>query len=93
MLSHSQKPVGIFSLLDEESKFPKASDLSFVNKVISNLGKHPNFSIEKKAKGKTTVFAVNHFAGTVSKLSPDMLKHNSSNLGFTSETGVLRNTF
>ncbi|XP_072026265.1 myosin-IIIb-like [Amphiura filiformis] len=59
------RPVGIFALLDEESKFPKASDLSFVNKVISNNGKNPNFLMEKKSKGKTTLFGINHFAGAI----------------------------
>ena len=29
-----QKPVGVFHLLDDESNFPKASDLSFLEKAL-----------------------------------------------------------
>ncbi len=32
----SRKPVGIFHLLDDESNFPKASDLSFLEKCHYN---------------------------------------------------------
>ena len=32
----SKKPVGIFHLLDDESNFPKASDLSFLEKCHYN---------------------------------------------------------
>ena len=65
-MHHSQKPLGLFSILDEESRFPQASDVTFVNKVVSNHGKNSNFLKEKKARGHTTKFGITHYAGEVS---------------------------
>lgn len=54
----------MFSLLDEESRFPKSSDVSFVNKLSTNHQKNKNFGREKRAD--PTQFGVKHYAGTVS---------------------------
>ncbi|XP_043912237.1 myosin-4 [Protopterus annectens] len=62
-----EKPMGIFSILEEECMFPKASDQSFKNKLYDqHLGKSNNFQKPKPAKGKAEAhFSLVHYAGTV----------------------------
>ena len=62
-----EKPMGIFSILEEECIVPKASDKSFQEKLHRNhLGKHPNFGKAKLVKGKKEAhFDLHHYAGTV----------------------------
>ncbi|XP_025017704.1 myosin-7 isoform X3 [Tetranychus urticae] len=63
-----EKPMGILSILEEESMFPKASDKTFLDKLNTNhLGKSPNFQKPKPPKpGQSEAhFALVHYAGTV----------------------------
>uniref|UniRef100_A0A8C5BDB2 Myosin heavy chain, fast skeletal muscle-like n=1 Tax=Gadus morhua TaxID=8049 RepID=A0A8C5BDB2_GADMO len=62
-----EKPMGIFSILEEECMFPKASDTTFKNKLYDqHLGKTKAFEKPKPAKGKAEAhFAMVHYAGTV----------------------------
>ncbi|KAJ8367014.1 hypothetical protein AAFF_G00333880 [Aldrovandia affinis] len=62
-----EKPLGIFSILEEECMFPKASDTTFKNKLYDqHLGKTNAFQKPKPAKGKAEAhFALMHYAGTV----------------------------
>uniref|UniRef100_A0A2K6K6Q1 Myosin heavy chain 1 n=1 Tax=Rhinopithecus bieti TaxID=61621 RepID=A0A2K6K6Q1_RHIBE len=62
-----EKPMGIFSILEEECMFPKATDTSFKNKLYEqHLGKSNNFQKPKPAKGKPEAhFSLIHYAGTV----------------------------
>ncbi|XP_032995377.1 myosin-1B [Lacerta agilis] len=62
-----EKPMGIFSILEEECMFPKATDTSFKNKLYEqHLGKCKNFEKPKPGKGKAEAhFALVHYAGTV----------------------------
>ncbi|XP_047182056.1 myosin-2-like isoform X1 [Vigna umbellata] len=55
-----KKPLGLFSLLDEESNFPKASDLTLANKLKQHLHSNPCF---KGERGRA--FSVSHYAGEV----------------------------
>ena len=66
-LSSSLQPMGIFSILEEECMFPKATDTSFKNKLYDqHLGKSNNFQKPKPAKGKAEAhFSLVHYAGTV----------------------------
>ncbi|KAF2077800.1 hypothetical protein CYY_000921 [Polysphondylium violaceum] len=57
-----KRPLGILSLLDEESKFPQATDLTFLEKLHINHEKHPYY--EKPRRSKTT-YVVKHYAGEV----------------------------
>ena len=59
--------MGIFSILEEECMFPKATDTSFKNKLYEqHLGKSNNFQKPKPAKGKAEAhFSLVHYAGTV----------------------------
>lgn len=61
--------MGILSILEEESMFPKATDKTFEDKLNANhLGKSPNF--RKPAIPKPGCqqghFALAHYAGVVS---------------------------
>jgi myosin-5 len=56
-----QKPLGLLSLLDEESNFPKATDLTFASKLKQHL--HSN-SCFKGERGRA--FGIRHYAGEVS---------------------------
>nr|XP_055073465.1 myosin heavy chain, fast skeletal muscle-like [Misgurnus anguillicaudatus] len=62
-----EKPMGIFSILEEECMFPKATDMSFKNKLHDqHLGKCAAFQKPKPAKGKAEAhFSLVHYAGTV----------------------------
>ncbi|XP_038633465.1 myosin-4-like isoform X2 [Scyliorhinus canicula] len=62
-----EKPMGIFSILEEECMFPKASDTTFKNKLYDqHLGKSNNFQKPKLTKGKVEAhFSLVHYAGTV----------------------------
>ncbi|XP_041943197.1 myosin heavy chain, fast skeletal muscle-like [Alosa alosa] len=62
-----EKPMGIFSILEEECMFPKASDTSFKNKLYDqHLGKNNAFQKPKTVKGKPEAhFTLVHYAGTV----------------------------
>ncbi|XP_051932799.1 myosin heavy chain, fast skeletal muscle-like [Hippocampus zosterae] len=62
-----EKPMGIFSILEEECMFPKASDITFKNKLFDqHIGKSAPFQKPKPAKGKAEAhFALVHYAGTV----------------------------
>lgn len=60
-----QKPLGLLSLLDEESNFPKASDLTFVNKLKQHLSSNPCLKGERG-----NAFSIRHYAGEVGFLLP-----------------------
>merc|ERR1719209_1309200 len=62
-----EKPMGIFSILEEECMFPKASDTTFKDKLYAqHLGKNKAFEKPKPGKGKAVAhFALVHYAGTV----------------------------
>ncbi|XP_021952513.2 myosin heavy chain, muscle isoform X2 [Folsomia candida] len=62
------QPMGIMSILEEESMFPKASDQTFLEKLRNNhLGKSQNFVKSKPSKpGQVeSHFSIVHYAGTV----------------------------
>uniref|UniRef100_A0A3P8UKS8 Myosin heavy chain, fast skeletal muscle-like n=1 Tax=Cynoglossus semilaevis TaxID=244447 RepID=A0A3P8UKS8_CYNSE len=62
-----EKPMGIFSILEEECMFPKATDITFKSKLYDqHLGKSAPFQKPKPAKGKAEAhFSLVHYAGTV----------------------------
>merc|ERR1719209_105973 len=62
-----EKPLGIFSILEEQCMFPKASDKTFSDKLLDqHLGKNKAFEKPKPAKGKGEAhFSLVHYAGTV----------------------------
>uniref|UniRef100_A0A8C0EZ42 MYH1B protein n=1 Tax=Bubo bubo TaxID=30461 RepID=A0A8C0EZ42_BUBBB len=80
-----EKPMGIFSILEEECMFPKATDTSFKNKLYDqHLGKSANFQKPKPAKGKAEAhFSLVHYAGTVDYNISGWLEKNKDPLNET----------
>lgn len=58
-------PPGILALLDEECWFPKATDKTFVEKVVQEQGSNSKFQKPKKLKDDVD-FCIMHYAGKVS---------------------------
>ena len=58
----SKKPVGVFHLLDDESNFPKASDLSFLEKCHYN---HALNELYSRPRMSSMEFGIKHYAGQV----------------------------
>lgn len=57
-----KKPVGIFPLLDDESNFPKATDLSFLEKCHYN---HALNELYSRPRMSSMEFGIKHYAGQV----------------------------
>ncbi|KAJ4976160.1 hypothetical protein NE237_001266 [Protea cynaroides] len=55
-----KKPLGLLSLLDEESTFPKATDLTLADKLKQHLNASPCFKGQRGG-----AFSVRHYAGEV----------------------------
>ncbi|XP_071907469.1 myosin-2-like isoform X3 [Coffea arabica] len=55
-----KKPIGLISLLDEESNFPKATDLTLADKLKQHLDTNPCFKGERGG-----AFIIHHYAGEV----------------------------
>ena len=58
----SLQPLGLFALLDEESRFPKANDKSLVQKFHSHCQHHRRYI---QPKGNEIAFGIQHYAGKV----------------------------
>ncbi|TKC47978.1 hypothetical protein EI555_000265, partial [Monodon monoceros] len=80
-----EKPMGIFSILEEECMFPKATDTSFKNKLYDqHLGKSSNFQKPKAVKGRAEAhFSLIHYAGTVDYSVSGWLEKNKDPLNET----------
>ncbi|KAI3816405.1 hypothetical protein L1987_16099 [Smallanthus sonchifolius] len=70
-LRSSQKPLGLLTLLDEETTFPNGTDMSFANKLKQHLNSNPCF---KGERGKA--FTVRHYAGDVTYDTTGFLEKN-----------------
>ncbi|XP_034544503.1 myosin-9-like isoform X2 [Notolabrus celidotus] len=68
-------PPGILALLDEECWFPKATDKSFVEKVVQEQGSNPKFQKPKKLKDDVD-FCIIHYAGKVDYKADEWLMKN-----------------
>lgn len=58
-----EKPMGIMALVDEECWFPKATDKSFVEKLVTSHNAHPKF-LKTDFRGEAD-FSILHYAGKV----------------------------
>lgn len=56
------KPIGILSLLDEQSAFPQATDRDFVDKLNSKFKAHANYEV---VRSHSPAFTVVHYAAKV----------------------------
>merc|ERR1719234_942067 len=69
-----EKSMGIMALVDEECWFPKATDKSFVEKMVTSHAQHPKFV---KGDFKATAdFSVLHYAGQVNYSAAQWLMKN-----------------
>ncbi|KAM9392532.1 myosin-9-like isoform 2-T2 [Pholidichthys leucotaenia] len=75
LIEKPASPPGILALLDEECWFPKATDKSFVEKVLQEQGSHPKFFKPKKLKDEAD-FSVIHYAGKVDYKADEWLMKN-----------------
>ncbi len=57
------KPMNIMALIDEESKFPKGTDVTLLNKLHKTHGTNGNYLKPKSDINQS--FGLNHFAGVV----------------------------
>ncbi|KAM5229350.1 uncharacterized protein MYH16 [Ctenodactylus gundi] len=82
-----EKPMGIFSILEEQCVFPKATDATFKAALYDNhLGKSNNFLKPKgasKGKGPEAHFELVHYAGTVGYNITGWLEKNKDPLNET----------
>ncbi|XP_056143748.1 myosin-11-like [Lampris incognitus] len=75
LIERPNNPPGILALLDEECWFPKATDISFVDKLLNTHTGHVKFSKPKQHKDKL-VFTVLHYAGKVDYNAANWLTKN-----------------
>ncbi|XP_039229035.1 myosin heavy chain, muscle isoform X26 [Drosophila yakuba] len=81
-----EKPMGILSILEEESMFPKATDQTFSEKLTNtHLGKSAPFQKPKPPKPgqQAAHFAIAHYAGCVSYNITGWLEKNKDPLNDT----------
>merc|ERR1712226_1199650 len=81
-----EKPMGLLAILEEESLFPKATDLTFAGKLHENLLGKPGCENFQKANPKpdpNAHFAVIHYAATVSYNLTGWLEKNEDPLNDT----------
>merc|ERR1719410_2901718 len=69
-----EKPMGIMALVDEECWFPKATDKSFVEKLVSSHSVHPKF-VKPDFKSNAD-FSILHYAGQVNYSAAQWLMKN-----------------
>uniref|UniRef100_A0A8C5FVF2 Myosin-9 n=1 Tax=Gadus morhua TaxID=8049 RepID=A0A8C5FVF2_GADMO len=75
LIERSTGPPGVLALLDEECWFPKATDKSFVEKVVQEQGGSPKFQKPKKLKDNVD-FCIIHYAGKVDYKADEWLMKN-----------------
>uniref|UniRef100_A0A034VDP4 Myosin heavy chain, muscle n=1 Tax=Bactrocera dorsalis TaxID=27457 RepID=A0A034VDP4_BACDO len=81
-----EKPMGILSILEEESMFPKATDQTFADKLVNtHLGKSAPFQKPKPPKPgqQAAHFAIGHYAGVVAYNITGWLEKNKDPLNDT----------
>ncbi|KAI7697597.1 Myosin heavy chain [Sarcoptes scabiei] len=69
-----EKPMGVLALLDEECWFPKATDKTFVDKLITSHNTHPKF-VRTDFRANAD-FSIIHYAGKVDYLASQWLMKN-----------------
>uniref|UniRef100_A0A7N6AE76 Myosin, heavy chain 11a, smooth muscle n=1 Tax=Anabas testudineus TaxID=64144 RepID=A0A7N6AE76_ANATE len=90
LIERPNNPPGILALLDEECWFPKATDVSFVEKLMNTQGNHMKFAKPKQLKDKTE-FSILHYAGKVDYNATSWLTKNMDPLN-DNVTSLLNNS-
>ncbi|NXJ11635.1 MYO3B protein, partial [Odontophorus gujanensis] len=71
------KPLGLLSLLDEQSAFPQATDKTFVDKLNSSFKGNLHF---QPSRGRVLGFSIIHYAGKVQYTAGGFLEKNRDTL-------------
>ncbi|KAM8793019.1 myosin-IIIb-like [Eudromia elegans] len=71
------KPLGLLSLLDEQSAFPQATDKTFVDKLNSSFKGNLHF---QPGRGRVLGFSIIHYAGNVQYTAGGFLEKNRDTL-------------
>ncbi|XP_025943051.1 myosin-IIIb-like isoform X1 [Apteryx rowi] len=71
------KPLGLLSLLDEQSAFPQATDKTFVDKLNSSFKGNLHF---QPGRGRVLGFSIVHYAGNVQYTAGGFLEKNRDTL-------------
>ncbi|NXF62377.1 MYO3B protein, partial [Ciccaba nigrolineata] len=71
------KPLGLLSLLDEQSAFPQATDKTFVDKLNSSFKGNLHF---QPGRGRVLGFSILHYAGKVQYTAGGFLEKNRDTL-------------
>ncbi|CBZ56289.1 Myosin, related [Neospora caninum Liverpool] len=79
------KPLGLFSMLDEECMVPAGKDRGFNNKVCQKHTGHKRFGV---IKTKPNCFVVHHFAGSVEYCSDGFLEKNKDQLSLDLQEAI-----
>ncbi|XP_065184924.1 unconventional myosin heavy chain 6-like [Sycon ciliatum] len=58
-------PTCVLRMLDDECRFPKGTDESYVEKQHADLGGHPNYVIPEDKRRLKMEFGIQHYAGAV----------------------------
>ncbi|KAM9346433.1 uncharacterized protein ABDE67_013040 [Symphorus nematophorus] len=90
LIERPNNPPGILALLDEECWFPKATDVSFVEKLLNTHTGHVKFSKPKQHKDKL-MFSILHYAGKVDYNAANWLTKNMDPLN-DNVTALLNNS-
>ncbi|KAM7387492.1 hypothetical protein PAMA_009893 [Pampus argenteus] len=90
LIERPNNPPGILALLDEECWFPKATDVTFVDKLLNTHMDHVKFSKPKQLKDKL-LFSVVHYAGKVDYNADNWLTKNMDPLN-DNVTALLNNS-
>ncbi|XP_061701685.1 myosin-11-like [Syngnathoides biaculeatus] len=90
LIERGNNPPGVLALLDEECWFPKATDISFVDKLLNTHANHVKFSKPKQHKDKL-MFTIAHYAGKVDYNAASWLTKNMDPLN-DNVTALLSNS-
>ncbi|KAM6034895.1 myosin-IIIb-like [Theristicus caerulescens] len=71
------KPLGLLSLLDEQSAFPQATDKTFVDKLNSSFNGNLHY---QPGRGRVLGFSIIHYAGKVQYTAGGFLEKNRDTL-------------
>ncbi|OAV99523.1 hypothetical protein PTTG_08412 [Puccinia triticina 1-1 BBBD Race 1] len=80
LIESSSDPIGILSCLDEECIMPRATDLTFTEKLMGLVAKNPNPKFIKSRFNSTAGFIIQHYAGQVEYRTEGWLEKNKDPL-------------
>ncbi|XP_065149803.1 myosin-10 isoform X3 [Paramisgurnus dabryanus] len=75
LIERPANPPGVLALLDEECWFPKATDKTFVDKLVQEQGTHGKFQKPRQLKDRAD-FCIIHYAGRVDYKADEWLMKN-----------------